>query len=192
MLIYVYIYINYQQETLPTTNPATKKTPNLENVDGSVSPKKVKPIRQHFQVGQSVTAQFDNKGWYLAHVCGFDKGLYTVYFVECGTVKDKLDPAKLRADTSVYPTRADMINKEWFFDGDDEVGPGKWKVRRILHEENTFQCTRLTGEGSNLEKFDVGHVITQYVDQEKHRRNMGWGTVLSSRTRNRRAPDYTR
>ena len=146
----------------------------------------MKPIRQRFQVGQSVVAQFEGKGWYLAHVRNFDKGLYEVYFVECGTVQKSLKDSELRPDTSMYPTRAQMVNKEWFFDGDAEVARGTFKVRQVNHDANTFRCTRLTGEGTNIEDFDVGDVITQYVDHEKHRRQMGWGTVLSTRTRNRR------
>ena len=86
-----------------------------------------------------------------------------------------------------------MIGKEWIFDGDEEVSSGTWKVRQLIDDKNLYRCTRLTGgEGTNLENFDVGHVIMQYVKQEKHRRNMGWGTILSSRTRTRNAPANTR
>ena len=128
----------------------------------------------------------------MGHVTAYQEDLYTVYFVEDGRTKKKLLPSQLHESNSYYPTRGAMIHKEWFFEGDDEVPAGMWKVRKLDTSENTYRCTRLTGEGKNVDDFDVGYVITQYWQQETRRREQGFGTVLSSRTRTRRAPADSR
>ena len=62
------------------------------------------------------------------------------------------------------PKRGDMLNKQFFCDGDGiDFPPGRWLVRRI--QGNTYVCSRLTGTGKNLEEFDIGYVMSQVRSQ---------------------------
>ena len=69
--------------------------------------------------------------------------------------------------------RSDMLNKDFHFEGDQEISPSRWRVRRI--EGNTYVCTRLTegGTGPNIDKFDIGFVIRRYEEQIQFNREQG-------------------
>ena len=146
------------------------------------------PVRQQFQVGDNVNAEWRRGQWFLGHVTGFDDGRYTVYFL-FGKVKSKLQPSKVRESDSSYPKRSELIGKDFFFDGAEDLPEGTWRVRQLLNQENMYKCTRLTGVGlQNVEKFDIGYVIKQYVKGLHDRRESGLGTVLS---RGRRSSGIT-
>ena len=177
----------------PTFSKLTMPLALRPTVGGSAPPTEQSPVqvRQRFQIGASVTAQWNRKQWYLVHVTAFEEGTYTVYFVECGSIK-KLLSSQLRESDSSYPARGDMKDKEWYFEGDDELAAGMWKVRQLLPDKNAYRCTRLTGEGTNVDEFDIGHVIKQYVQRRDRDREMGFGTVLTTRTRRTCSPGDSR
>ena len=99
----------------------------------------------------------------------------------CGTEKNNMPPTSLCESDSRYPTRAEMIGKEFFFDDASDLPEGRWKVRQL--RDNQFRCTRLTGTGANVENFDIGYVIKQYMQESDTRRESGWAPVLATRTR---------
>ena len=77
-----------------------------------------------------------------------------------------------------------MIGKDFFFDGADDLPEGMWRVRQVLGDKNLYRCTRLSGAGNqNVENFDIGYVIKQYMQGLEDRRVSGFGQVLSARTR---------
>ena len=65
-----------------------------------------------------------------------------------------------------------MLNRTFYCDGDDDLAPGTWKVRRMV--ANQYVCTRLTGGSGpmvkNMEHFDVGYVIREVVISEQRSR----------------------
>ena len=85
-----------------------------------------------------------------------------------------MSPTSLREIDSRYPTRAEMIGKEFFFDGSSDLPEGRWKVRQL--RDNQFRCTRLTGTGANVKNFDIGYVIKQYMQESDTRHESGWNT----------------
>ena len=97
--------------------------------------------------------------------------VYDVYFLEDGLVKKDIPENDLSESTSKYPKRSDMIDRVFFDEGDDDFPSGKWRVRRI--EGNTYQCVRLTGSGINMETFDIGYVIRQWVHENQVERERG-------------------
>ena len=125
-----------------------------------------------FQVGDCCVAQWRKRQWFLAHVTSVGPSDYDVYFPGDGKTKKGLRHDQVReCDMAVPPVRrGDLINSEFFFDGDGDLEPGVFKVRRI--EGNTYVCTRLTGGGGvNIDSFDIGYVINRIRDdQEKIRR----------------------
>ena len=61
-----------------------------------------------------------------------------------------------------------------------------WRVRQVIGDENMYRCTRLTGAGpQNVENFDIGYAIKQYMKGVDERRESGVREVLSTRTRRR-------
>ena len=138
------------------------------------------PPPQQFQVGANVYAKWSKGQWFLGQVTAYKNGKYDVYFL-CGTEKNNMPPTSLRESDSRYPTRAEMIGKEFFFDGASDLPEGRWKVRQL--RDNQFRCTRLTGTGANVENFDIGYVIKQYMQESDTRRESGWAPVLATRTR---------
>jgi len=93
-----------------------------------------------------------------------------VYFPGDGKIKDVThDQVRLEQGEVKAPRRRDLLNKQFFCDGDgDDFPPGTWIVRRI--QGNTYVCSRLTGAANlsqrNLEEFDIGYVISQFCSQQ--------------------------
>ena len=80
-----------------------------------------------------------------------------------------------------------MLGEDFFFDGADDLAPGMWRVRQVINDKNLYKCTRLTGAGpQNVENFDIGYVIKQYMKRVDERREAGVGEVLTTRMRSRR------
>ncbi len=149
------------------------------------------PVRQSFELGVNVNAEWKRGQWFLGQVTGFDNGRYTVYFL-FGKSKSNLRPAQVRASDSRYPVRRGMWGKDFIFDGAPDLPKGVWRVKQILEDENLYKCTRITGGGGgaqNVECFDIGYVIKQYVKERDQLREDGIGTILKTRTR--RAPKGT-
>ena len=143
-------------------------------------------MRQLYDEGDNVTCMWSAGQWFLGQVTGFDNGSYTVYFLS-GEVKKNVLPKHIRPSDSRYPRRSEMINKDFFFDGADDLAEGMWRVRQVLSDKNLYRCTRLTGAGSqNVENFDIGYVIKQYMARVDERRESGIGEVLATRTRGSR------
>ena len=99
-----------------------------------------------------------------------------VYFPGDSLTKDGLGPNDVRAlepSASVY-SRADMLDKTFFFEGEKDLLPGDWKVRRLVNERNVYVCTpRLTGgtaTSTNCDEFDIGYVISRVVLQDQKER----------------------
>ena len=132
------------------------------------------PVRCRLNIGDNCLAQFKG-GWYRAQVFDFDdpSGTYSVYFPSDGMTKTRVRPQALRAPSTTSASRREFQDKEFYFDGDTDLPPGRWKVRRIIHKKNTFMCGRLTGEGNvNMDEFDIGYVMRQVKkEQEGFREN---------------------
>ena len=129
--------------------------------------------RPIFAVGSNVYARWKKNQWYLGHVFDKQNGQYSVYFPADGKTKTGLPPKYVRpAEPSAFVySRGEILNKTFYDDGDDDLNPGEWKVRRIIQEKNVYLCTRLTGGGSkNCEEFDIGYVIRQIVGEEQKER----------------------
>jgi len=130
---------------------------------------------QLFEVGSNVLAKWKRGKWFLAHVTAYHKGHYNVYFPGDGKTKDGLGPKEVRGvepSASVY-SRADMLDRTFFFEGDEDLRPGAWKVRRLINEKNVYVCTRLTGgtpTSTNCDEFDIGYVISRVVLQDQKER----------------------
>ena len=127
-----------------------------------VTPPPPRPVA--FAIGDNVFAKWKPKKWYLAHIINIKDGMYDVYFVGDGQIKKGLKPNQVR----IPPTnltlfkRKDMLNAEFYDDGDDDLASGTWKVRRIIEVDNTFTCVRLTdgdAMSKNCEQFDIGYVF---------------------------------
>ena len=99
-----------------------------------------------------------------------------------GTVKT-VPLAHLRPidDSVTEPKRTDLLlngGAEWWFDGDDDLPEGRWKVRSIVG--NTYRCVRLSGgtpNCQNVEDFDIAYVIrcvTEAKEQERQRVPLGF------------------
>ena len=144
--------------------PPQPSTPTLNNA----VPVPIPPNPPRFRVGDNVLAQFKKNQWYLAQLTHCVGGRYTVYFPDDGNVKKNLRPNQIRpVDPScTYPRRGSMIGVRWQFEGDEDLSPGEWLVRRI--EGNTYICTRISkapvGE-PNSDAFDIGYVINQRLQQ---------------------------
>ena len=140
------------------------------------------PPSKRYEVGDNVYAEWRRGQWFLGQVIAYDDGQYNVYFL-FGKVKKKMTATSLRESDSRYPTRTEMIGKTFFFDGAADLAEGEWKIRQLMSAKNQYRCTRLTGTGANVENFDIGYCIKQYMQESDARRESGWAPVLESRTR---------
>ena len=134
------------------------------------------PVRCQFKIGDNCLAQFKGS-WYLAQVFDFndDNGKYSVYFPSDGEELKNVRPKSLReAPRTSPPPRHKFQNKEFYFDGDDTLASGRWKVRRTMHGKNSFVCARVTGGGrKNIEEFDIGYVMRQIQKEDEGFRENG-------------------
>lgn len=65
-----------------------------------------------------------------------------------------------------------MLNKTFFCAGEEDLAPGRWKVRGVFG--NVFRCTRLSGGGStNVEDFDIGWVTNTFIEEQSRNRERG-------------------
>ena len=177
--------------------PFNKSNINLNNAEptvitpapaaGDAEPTVTPPVphRQRYAIGDNVNAKWKPKQFFLGHVINFNRGLYTVYFVEDGQVKENLRDCDLRAYDGPCLQRGEMVNKCFFFPGEDDCPSGRFKIRRLLTDKNVFTCIRMTGGGSKcegqLEDFDVGYVIRRYEQGQQRSRERGEGQILNSK-----------
>ena len=145
------------------------------------------PPPKRYEAGENVYAQWRRGQWFLAQIIACDDGEYSVYFL-FGKVKKKMTATSLRKSDSRYPTRGEMIGKTFYFDGAPDLAEGKWKIRQLMSARNQYRCTRLTGTGINVENFDIGYCIKQYMKESDTRRESGWAPVLETRTRGPQPP----
>jgi len=79
-----------------------------------------------------------------------------------------------------------MLDQEFYFDGDKDMSPGRWKVRQISgHAE--YKCVRVSGGAStetNIDNFAVGYVIRQWMEEQQSQHERG--TVQTRQKRKRR------
>ena len=91
-------------------------------------------------------------------------GTYDVYFPGDGKSKENLAHKYVKPcedNVSAPPIRrGELIGKDWWFEGDEDVSEGMFRVRMITCD-NSYRCTRLTGTGVEMDDFDIGHVMNQ-------------------------------
>ena len=144
------------------------------------------PARQDYQIGDNVFCKY-KRSRFLGQVTGYDDGKYSIYFLDDGETRDNVPTSDIRSSDSRYPRRADMIGKDFIFAGAPDLAKGKFQVNKILEKSNRYRCTRLTGDGpKNVDDFDIGWVINEYMDGMDKLRELGVGQVLSTRTRRSR------
>ena len=154
-----------------------------DDISGPITPSV--PVTQVYEIGDNVTCKWAARQWFLAHITGFSDGKYSVYFL-CSKTKQIVPPSDIRPSDTRYPRRNALIGKDFWFDGDHDLPEGRWRVRQLRSEVNLYRCTRLTGDGSkNVEDFDIGYVIKQYMKGLDERREAGVGEVLTTRRRTR-------
>ena len=107
-----------------------------------------------------------------------DGDKYHVYYVgngEVGIVSSKdLSPDKWKVKR-----RGDFVGAEFYFEGESAdpskglpaLKAGRWKVRRVV--DNEFVCVRLSGEGTNMENFDISYVMGEVRAEEEYVRERG-------------------
>ena len=167
----------------PSTNNNAAPSTNNNNVPSNINALALsfcmdavpppQPIRQRFNEGDNVLAQWSRNKWYHAHVIQFRGGRYDVYFMD-GATKDGLTVNQVRPPNADLPTRRDMLNKVFFCDGDTDLAPGLWKVRTI--QDTSFVAVRVSGGGpcrKMCEEFDVGYVMRQVREKEEKDRERG-------------------
>ena len=94
-------------------------------------------------------------------------------------MKKCVTPDKIRLSTADVPTRDDMIHAEFWFEGDEEIPAGRWKVRQLLHRKNEYRCCRLSDAPAgtpNIDSFDIGYVMRRVhaAREELHERGPAW------------------
>ena len=167
--------------TTSTTSPLPRIQPPIQPPQPPIQPPLPLPAIQRYALGDNVEAKFVGRQKYLGHVIGYNNGRYSVYFLD-GTVKRGIRERDISAYDGNYPTRAEMINRDFFDHGDEDFAEGTFRVRQIV--DNEFKCIRLTGSGTGqLTNFDVGYVIKMHQEQLCDQREKGIGHVLTSRTR---------
>ena len=154
--------------------------------EATVIPTPPVPHRQRYAIGDNVNAKWKAKQFFLGHVINFNRGLYTVYFVEDGQVKKNLRDCDLRPYDGPCLRRCEMVNKcFYYFPGEDDCPSGIFKIRQLLTDKNVFRCIRMTGGGSKregqLEDFDVGYVMRRYEQRQQQSRERGEGQILNSK-----------
>ena len=126
-----------------------------------------------YRVGDNVLAR-DGRGWYLAHVCQVQPAHIRCYFPCDGKVSN-LRPHHVREYNGLpQPTRGEMIGKTFHYEGDDDIPPSTWKVRRMINQQNEYVCVKLDGGGDiNIDNFDIGFVMNTIRSEEEHARQFG-------------------
>ena len=123
----------------------------------------------------------------MAHVTAHDNvnDEYSVYFVECSTTLHHVPRCDVREIETRYPTRREMIGKDFFFDGAPDLPEGMWRVRRLINQNDGYECCRITGSRrQNIKKFDIGYVMKQYMKEiDDNRGRVTTVSVLSTRFR---------
>ena len=169
-----------QQTAQQQRQPPAKQRQQPSAQQQTTSPE---PVRQRFAINDNVIAKWTKKARYLAHVCDYCKETreYTVYFLD-GKVKSGLKENDLRDASNIHLRRSDMIGVEFFYDGFNNCGvkdmsEGRFKVRRILGNENQFVCVRVTGgevrEQGQVINFDVGFVMRTHEVEGQLNRECG-------------------
>ena len=136
------------------------------------------PPRPRFvpRLHDNVNAMWKRRKWYLAHIISIDVGgvcKYSVYFPGDGKVKRGLSLDEIRpVDPSANLTRrTELIGKTFYFDGDHELGPGLWKVRRMT--DTTYVCllqSECAPSQKNQDEFDIGYVMRRVKAEAEERR----------------------
>ena len=126
------------------------------------------------KVGDNVLAK-TNGGYFLAQVVKVNCDKCQVYFPE-----DSCEKAVPRKNiksvpsTCTYPTRSSMIGEVWNFEGDEDLSPGRWRIRQRL--ANVYKCIRLSGGGPGeptVEDFDIGYVIRSWMKEQQRLHESG-------------------
>ena len=101
---------------------------------------------------------------------------YHVYFPEDSQSKTlTLGNVRPVQEGCTFPTRRDLLNEEFEFEGDDDLSPGRWKVRQI-QDNNVYKCVRVSGgekKEPNVDEFDVGYVIKSWMAERQQKRERG-------------------
>ena len=153
----------------PVNKPVTPKPHTTTSTRSTTPPQPTfTPL-----LNMNVFACWKKSQYYLAHVIGIVDGRYNVYFVEDSNIKNGLRrdqlrpvPGNVRVLERTQPARE---NVEWFFEGDDEIPPSRWKVRR-MGDSNDYVCSLVSGGDPttpNIEKFDIGYVLRAIRDEEE-------------------------
>lgn len=152
---------NKKNAEVVQTPEATDQKPQSSGEKEFVAPPK------RFNVGDNVCVRWDKRKWFMSHVYTVTPTKYGVYCPVTGATKfvtDK-DVRDLSASAKLTnPTRAELVqrNAEFLFDGDAEIPPGRWKVRRCLHEKNMFVCVRISSAPvgtPNVDNFMIHYVV---------------------------------
>ena len=134
-----------------------------------------------YNVGDCCVTAWTRKEWYLTHITSINLGVVTtfdVYFPGDGKSKKGLRRNQIRdwkTRVSTPPVRrTDLLGKDWWFEGDEEVEVGSelFKVRRL--NGNKYVCTRLSGDCPvNIDGFDIGFVTREFRKHEEKVREVG-------------------
>ena len=149
----------------PADDSETEEEPEPQPAD---DPQPVDDLPPLYGAGDNVLAVFKGR-WYLAHVSKLiGNGLISVYFPADALTKNAR-PHEVQPYQGVQqPKRADMLNKTFNFEGDDELPPGVWKVRQLQNESNEYVCTKIQGSGRvNVDRFDIGYVMHRVREEEE-------------------------
>ena len=127
-----------------------------------------------FKVEDCCLARWKPREWYLAHITGVQDGHYDVYWPGDGKSRKGVPAKHVRPCDNHLSVpavrRGDLIGKDWFFEGDEEVSKGFFRIRLIV--DNTYRCTRLTGTGINTDDFDIGYVMRQIREEGERLREL--------------------
>ena len=150
---------------------STNSTANVSVANDVVSTVFDEDVSAKFRVGDNVYCKWKRKEWYLAHITAANPTSYDVYFPDDGKTKKNVPFKDVREPDSFVKAyhRGDLIGRTFYCDGDVDLAPGEWKVRKI-GEGNTYTWVRMTGGGrnpKNCEEFDIGYVIREIVRQEQ-------------------------
>ena len=168
-------------KTVTTEDPK----PQSSDEDESSDPPTTQKL---FSVGDNVKAMWEPQKWFLSHVYSVTPTGYGVFCPVTGATKNVKvgEVRQLSASAKIQnPTRADLVNRnaEFIFDGDKDIPPGRWKVRRCLHEKNQFVCVRLSDAPvgtPNVDNFMIHYVVKGVRELEETERE---GAFINSRRR---------
>ncbi len=161
--------LNKKNAEVPVASTTKKSMPSVEE---KVSQKKT------YSVGDNVCVMWEPRKWFMSHVYSVTPTGYGVYCPVTGATKNVgLDKVReLSASAKIQnPTRADLVTKnaEFLFDGDRDIPPGRWKVRRVLHKKNQFVCVRLSEAPvgtPNVDNFMIHYVMKAVRELEENER----------------------